>query len=387
MNRIYLDQASTSFPKAPGVAQAMMDYLTMNGVNVNRGCYSSAYSAEEVIYETRQLLAELFHFSKCKNVIFTPNVTTSLNFILKGFLKPGDHILVSAMEHNAVMRPVVQLASLGISFDRIPCRTDGSMILEKVEELIRPETKAIVTLHASNVCGTRMPLDALGEICQRHQLYFVVDSAQTAGIVPINMDKMHIDALAFTGHKGLRGPQGTGGFLVSQELAEQMEPLISGGTGSVSHTEEIPDFMPDRFESGTPNLPGIYGLHEALLFLKTHSLQAINEKELSLTGYFLEQLQALDDTGRHIRIIGKKDLTDRNAVVSIQTPEIDMSQMAWQLDNEYGVMTRVGLHCAPNAHKTLGTYPAGTIRFSFGPENTKNELDFAIQGLKKILDL
>lgn len=387
MNRIYLDQASTSFPKAPGVAQAMMDYLTMNGVNVNRGCYSSAYSAEEVIYETRQLLAELFHFSKCKNVIFTPNVTTSLNFILKGFLKPGDHILVSAMEHNAVMRPVVQLASSGISFDRIPCRTDGSMILEKVEELIRPETKAIVTLHASNVCGTRMPLDALGEICQRHQLYFVVDSAQTAGIVPINMDKMHIDALAFTGHKGLRGPQGTGGFLVSQELAEQMEPLISGGTGSVSHTEEIPDFMPDRFESGTPNLPGIYGLHEALLYLKTHSLQAINEKELSLTGYFLEQLQALDDTGRHIRIIGKKDLTDRSAVVSIQTPEIDMSQVAWQLDNEYGVMTRVGLHCAPNAHKTLGTYPAGTIRFSFGPENTKNELDFAIQGLKKILDL
>ena len=387
MNRIYLDQASTSFPKAPGVAQAMMDYLTMNGVNVNRGCYSSAYSAEEVIYETRQLLAELFHFSKCKNVIFTPNVTTSLNFILKGFLKPGDHILVSAMEHNAVMRPVVQLASSGISFDRIPCRTDGSMILEKVEELIRPETKAIVTLHASNVCGTRMPLDALGEICQRHQLYFVVDSAQTAGSVPINMDKMHIDALAFTGHKGLRGPQGTGGFLVSQELAEQMEPLISGGTGSVSHTEEIPDFMPDRFESGTPNLPGIYGLHEALLYLKTHSLQAINEKELSLTGYFLEQLQALDDTGRHIRIIGKKDLTDRNAVVSIQPPEIDMSQVAWQLDNEYGVMTRVGLHCAPNAHKTLGTYPAGTIRFSFGPENTKNELDFAIQGLKKILDL
>ena len=387
MNRIYLDQASTSFPKAPGVAQAMMDYLTMNGVNVNRGCYSSAYSAEEVIYETRQLLAELFHFSKCKNVIFTPNVTTSLNFILKGFLKPGDHILVSAMEHNAVMRPVVQLASSGISFDRIPCRTDGSMILEKVEELIRPETKAIVTLHASNVCGTRMPLDALGEICQRHQLYFVVDSAQTAGIVPINMDKMHIDALAFTGHKGLRGPQGTGGFLVSQELAEQMEPLISGGTGSVSHTEEIPDFMPDRFESGTPNLPGIYGLHEALLYLKTHSLQAINENELSLTGYFLEQLQALDDTGSHIRIIGKKDLTDRNAVVSIQTPEIDMSQVAWQLDNEYGVMTRVGLHCAPNAHKTLGTYPAGTIRFSIGPENTKNELDFAIQGLKKILDL
>ena len=388
MNRIYLDQASTSFPKAPGVAQAMMDYLTMNGSNVNRGCYSSAYSAEEVIYETRQLLAELFHFSRCKNVIFTPNITTSLNFILKGLLKPGDHILVSAMEHNAVMRPVVQLAACGISFDRIPCRRDGSIILEQVKPLIRPETKAIVTLHASNVCGTRMPLTALGEICQRHHLYFIVDSAQTAGIVPIDMTASHIDALAFTGHKGLRGPQGTGGFLVTEELAQQMEPLISGGTGSVSHTEEIPDFLPDRFEPGTPNLPGIFGLHEALLFLKNQNyMQTSYEKEEALTSYFLQQLFALDDTEKHIRVIGKKDLTGRNAVISIQTPEIDMAQVAWQLDSEYGIMTRVGLHCAPNAHKTLGTYPAGTIRFSFGPENTQEELDAAIYGLKKILNL
>ena len=388
MNRIYLDQASTSFPKAPGVAQAMMDYLTMNGSNVNRGCYSSAYSAEEVIYETRQLLAELFHFSRCKNVIFTPNITTSLNFILKGLLKPGNHILVSAMEHNAVMRPIVQLAACGISFDRIPCRKDGSMLLEQVEPLIRPETKAIVTLHASNVCGTRMPLTALGEICQRHHLYFIVDSAQTAGIVPIDMTASHIDALAFTGHKGLRGPQGTGGFLVTEELAEQMEPLISGGTGSVSHTEEIPDFLPDRFEPGTPNMPGIYGLYKALLFLKIKNhMQTSYEKEEALTSYFLQQLFALDDTEKHIRIIGKKDLTDRNAVVSIQTPEMDMAQVAWQLDSEYGIMTRVGLHCAPNAHKTLGTYPAGTIRFSFGPENTQEELDAAIYGLKKILNL
>ena len=388
MNRIYLDQASTSFPKAPGVAQAMMDYLTMNGSNVNRGCYSSAYSAEEIIYETRQLLAELFHFSRCKNVIFTPNVTTSLNFILKGLLKPGDHILVSAMEHNAVMRPIVQLAACGISFDRIPCRRDGSMILEQVKPLIRPETKAIVTLHASNVCGTRMPLTALGEICQRHHLYFIVDSAQTAGIVPIDMTASHIDALAFTGHKGLRGPQGTGGFLVTEELAQQMEPLISGGTGSVSHTEEIPDFLPDRFEPGTPNLPGIFGLHEALLFLKSQNyMQTSYEKEEALTSYFLQQLFALDDTEKHIRVIGKKDLTGRNAVISIQTPEIDMAQVAWELDSEYGIMTRVGLHCAPNAHKTLDTYPAGTIRFSFGPENTQEELDAAIYGLKKILNL
>lgn len=407
MNRIYLDQASTSFPKAPGVAQAMMDYMTQNGANVNRGCYSSAYSAEEVIYETRQLLADLFHFPKCKNVIFTPNITTSLNFILKGFLKPGDHILVSAMEHNAVMRPVIQLTRQGITFDRIPCRQDGSMIVEQIEPLINPNTRAIVTLHASNVCGTQMPLTQIGEICQKHHLFFIVDSAQTAGILPIDMESSHIDALAFTGHKGLRGPQGTGGFLVSQELSQLMEPLISGGTGSVSHTEEIPDFLPDRFESGTPNLPGIYGLHQALLFLKQPSetfqnilqisdventisweqtMNILYEREMTLTSYFLERLLEVDDTSKHIRIIGKKDLKNRNAVVSIQTPEIDMSQVAWELDSKYKVLTRVGLHCAPSAHKTLGTYPAGTIRFSFGPENTKEELDFAVKGLEEILE-
>ena len=407
MNRIYLDQASTSFPKAPGVAQAMMDYMTQNGANVNRGCYSSAYSAEEIIYETRQLLADLFHFPKCKNVIFTPNITTSLNFILKGFLKPGDHILVSAMEHNAVMRPVIQLTRQGITFDRIPCRQDGSIIVEQIEPLINPNTRAIVTLHASNVCGTQMPLTQIGEICQKHHLFFIVDSAQTAGILPIDMESSHIDALAFTGHKGLRGPQGTGGFLVSQELSQLMEPLISGGTGSVSHTEEIPDFLPDRFESGTPNLPGIYGLHQALLFLKQPSetfqnilqtsdventisweqtMNILYEREMTLTSYFLERLLEVDDTGNHIRIIGKKDLKNRNAVVSIQTPEIDMSQVAWELDSKYKVLTRVGLHCAPSAHKTLGTYPAGTIRFSFGPENTKEELDFAVKGLEEILE-
>lgn len=281
------------------------------------------------------------------------------------------------------------------------------MILEQIEPLIKSSTRAIVTLHASNVCGTQMPLTQIGEICQKHHLFFIVDSAQTAGILPIDMEKSHIDALAFTGHKGLRGPQGTGGFLVSQKLSLLMEPLISGGTGSVSHTEEIPDFLPDRFESGTPNLPGIYGLHQALLFLKQPSetsqnilqtsdientisweqtINTLYEKEMTLTGYFLERLLELDDTGKHIHIIGKKDLKDRNAVVSIQTPKIDMSQVAWELDSKYKVLTRVGLHCAPSAHKTLGTYPAGTIRFSFGPENTKEELDFAVKGLAEILE-
>ena len=386
MKKIYFDQASTSYPKAPHVTDAMVRYMTQVGANVNRGCYENAYSAEEVVYETREQLCRLFHFEKSKNVIFTNNVTTSLNVILKGFLKSGDHVLVSSMEHNAVMRPLVQLAKNGVAFDRIPCRQDGTMITEAVESMIRPNTRAIVTLHASNVCGTQMPLAILGEICHRHGLFFIVDTAQTAGILPIDMEALHIDALAFTGHKGLRGPQGTGGFLVTDELASQMEPLISGGTGSISHTEEIPEFMPDRFEPGTPNLPGIFGLNAALSDLEAGSMQKLYEKELSLTGYFLEKLLELDEKEKHLKIIGKKDLESRCAVVSIQTTEMDMAEAAWQLDDAFHVMTRVGLHCAPSAHKTQGTYPQGTIRFSFGPENTKEEIEEAVLGFKQILE-
>lgn len=386
-DRIYFDQASTSFPKAPGVAKAMYAYLTSLGTNVNRGCYEDAYAAEETVFNTRKLLAQLFHFPLTKNVILTGNITQSLNMLLKGLLRPGDHVLVSSMEHNAVMRPLVQLSRDGISFDRIPCRRDGTMILEQAEAMIRPSTKAIITLHASNVCGTHMPLTELGDICHRHHLFFLADTAQTAGIFPLDMEQLHIDGLAFTGHKGLRGPQGTGGFLISGQLADQMEPLISGGTGSVSHTEEVPSFLPDRFEPGTPNLPGIFGLHAALKELTPLSMEQIRTKELSLTGYFLEKLMELDPSEKHIRIIGRKDLSMRSAVVSIQTLDEDMASVAWHLDHDYHIMTRVGLHCAPNAHKTLGTYPAGTIRFSFGPQNTNNEIDFCIRALKKILDL
>ena len=383
MNRIYLDQASTSFPKAPGVAQAMMDYLTMNGVNVNRGCYSSAYSAEEVIYETRQLLAELFHFSKCKNAIFTPNVTTSLNFILKGFLKPGDHILVSAMEHNAVMRPVVQLASLGISFDRIPCRTDGSMILEKVEELIRPETKAIVTLHASNVCGTILPIREIGDICRRHHLFFAVDTAQSAGSVDIDMQECNIDFLAFTGHKGLLGPQGIGGFLISEALDHELTPLIAGGTGSQSDSLLMPDYLPDKYESGTMNLPGIIGLHAALTYLEEAGIPAIHQKKMELTGYFLKRIQEIPQA----HIAGKQTIQDRLAVVSLDFPEYDNAEIAFSLEQDYGIMTRVGLHCAPMAHQALHTMPHGTIRFAFSHFNTTEEIDCCIDGLRELFSV
>ena len=383
---IYLDNAATTLHKPKEVQEAVIAAFGQMG-NSGRGASEPALKALGTVYDAREALARLFHAENASEIVFTANSTEALNIAIKGILDPGDHVITTVLEHNSVLRPLYECRRKGVEMTILTCDEYANISYEEMEKAVRKNTRAIICTHASNMTGNMISLESVGKIAAKYGILFIVDASQTAGVWEIDVQKYGISVLCFTGHKGLRGPQGTGGFLVSQELAEQMEPLISGGTGSVSHTEEIPDFMPDRFESGTPNLPGIYGLHEALLYLKTHSLQAINEKELSLTGYFLEQLQALDDTGRHIRIIGKKDLTDRNAVVSIQTPEIDMSQVAWQLDNEYGVMTRVGLHCAPNAHKTLGTYPAGTIRFSFGPENTKNELDFAIQGLKKILDL
>ena len=386
MAKIYLDQASTSYPKAPSVAQAVYDYLNGSAVNVNRGGYQAAYSVEEQIFETREQLLRLFHFTsgKGKNVIFTPNITTSLNILLKGLLKPGDHVLVSAMEHNAVMRPLVQLTQNGITFDRIPCRTDGSLLIEKADELVRPETRLLVCLHASNVCGTIMPVQKLSDFCQKHGLLFILDTAQTAGVVPIDMEALHIDALAFTGHKSLRGPQGTGGFLLRNKLVSSIDPLISGGTGSISHTEEVPDFLPDRYEPGTPNIPGILGLHAALSDLEQIDINDIRLHELELTQYFIDGILQMDPNESVLRVIGKKDSSDRCAVVSIQTLTLDMARAAYELDASYGVMTRVGLHCAPNAHKTLGTYPEGTIRFSFGPENTKAEVDLALRALAEI---
>lgn len=383
MEKIYLDNASTTFPKPESVARSVYDYMTKSGSNINRGCYDSAYSVEETVFETRQLLTELFHGGDCKNVIFTKNVTESLNIILKGFLKAGDHVLVSSMEHNAVMRPIVQLEKAGCSFTRIPCDEMGELQLQKIEGLLKHNTKAIVMMHASNVCGTVMPLEKVGAICRKHGIKFIVDCAQTAGVLDIDMKKMHIDALAFTGHKGLLGPQGIGGFILGEDMVEAMEPLLSGGTGSISHTEEIPEFMPDRFEPGTMNLPGIIGLHAGLLWLKETGIETVRNHELQLTRRFLEGLEPMEKEGL-LRIVGKRDLENRTGVVSIQTQKRELSEVAFELDSSYGIMTRVGLHCAPSAHKTLGTFPTGTIRFSFGWWNTTEEVDAALKALQAL---
>ena len=383
MKRVYLDNGSTSFPKAPGVSDAVKNFMDNVGTNVNRGGYEEAYAAEDIIIETREKLCKLFHFDKLRNVIFTPSITYSLNYIIKGYLRPGDHVLVSSMEHNAMMRPLQQVKQLGVEFDRIPCTRDGELMVDKIEEMIRPNTKAIMMLHASNVCGTVMPLQEVGDICHKHNLKFIVDAAQTAGSFPINMEQMHIDVLAFTGHKSLLGPQGIGGFLVSDEVAQQMVPLVTGGTGSVSDSEVQPDFLPDKFESGTQNIPGIYGLHASLSFLERTGIENIHQHEMSLCKAFIEKIDDLHEDC--IRLVGTRGMEKRGPVVSLDFQGRDNAEISFLLDSEYGISTRCGMHCAPNAHKTLNTYPQGTVRFAFGWANRMEDVDWAVKAIREIL--
>ena len=440
--KIYLDNAATSFPKPDVVPKAVYDYMTKLGTNVNRGGYATAYDTESVVLECRELIGALFHAPDYKNVVFTRNITESLNVVLKGLLHSGDHVIVSSMEHNAVMRPIKQLEKEGVSFTRAQCESDGSLKLDALRSCLCPETKAVVLTHASNVFGTMLPILEVGAFCKEKGLIFILDSAQTAGVFPIDMEKMQIDILCFTGHKGLLGPQGIGGFILRDKLVMEIEPLISGGTGSLSNLETVPEFMPDRFEAGTPNLPGIFGLHAALnwlrklgeasllnketekekasLFIEDNlsllslseekilckenaykkeleslpsfsveqcfeaSLNKIRKHELRLTEEFLKLLEPLEKEGK-LKVIGKKDTEMRTGVVSIQTLTRELSDTAFQLDTRYGIMTRVGLHCAPSAHKTMGTYPSGTIRFSFGWANTDEEIKATADALEELL--
>ena len=381
MDKLYLDNAATTYPKPPAVAQAVYSCIANSGVNINRGCYAAAYELEEQVLDTRQLLCGLFHGPDCRNVIFTKNVTESLNVLLKGFLREGDHVLTSSMEHNAVMRPLVQLEKAGISFTRVPCDGQGRLDPDALERCLRPNTRLLVMTHASNVCGTVLPIAQAGDFCRAHGLRFFVDSAQTAGVLDLDMEAMHIDALAFTGHKGLLGPQGTGGFLLAEGLAAELEPLLSGGTGSISHTEDVPAFLPDRFEPGTLNLPGIAGLRQGLLFLRETGIANIRQHEQALAQRFLQGLRPLEEEGQ-LRILAGGE--ERVGVVSVQTLKKELSQAAFELDYRFGIMTRVGLHCAPAAHRTLGSYPVGAIRFSFGWYNTPRQTDRALEALGEV---
>ena len=389
MRQVYLDNAATSFPKAPGVAEAVYTYLTNIGGTINRGSYQGALEAEEIVYETRELLAELFGCSKPENVVFTKNITESLNLIIKGLFKPNDHIITTSMEHNAVLRPLNYLklkynGELEISI--LPCNQLGQLPSGQALETLltsnlTSHTKAIIMTHASNVCGTILPLKEVSTFCQKHNLLFIIDTAQTAGTIIFNFEELKADALAFTGHKGLLGPQGIGGVVLSPRLTSILEPLVTGGTGSSSETELQSDHMPDRFEAGTPNIPGIYGLNASLKYLKEQSIKSIMDKELSLAKRFFDNLPGIKEA----KLVGSSALTQRTAVISLDFFNRDNALISHILARDFGIINRCGLHCAPLAHKTLGTFPLGTVRFSFSHFNTPEDIDYTVRSIKQSL--
>lgn len=382
MRKIYFDNGSTSFPKAPGVGEAIAELLNQGAFNINRGGYEGAYEVAERVLETREMLAKLFHAGSSRQVVFTPGITWSLNIFLQGFLREGDHVIVSGLEHNAVMRPLENLRrNRGITYDVAGTSDEGEVSAEDVEVKIKENTRLVLLLHASNVCGTLLPIEEIGEVCRRRKIFFAVDTAQSAGAIPVDMQKAGIDFLAFTGHKGLKGPQGIGGFLISHELDQEVYPVILGGTGSRSDSFLQPDTLPDKYESGTLNLPGIIGLNASLSYLRKVGIDKVRKKKELLTGQFLDGVSGLEG----VRIVGKQSMENRTAVVSLDFAGIDNAMAAFWMEQEYGIMTRVGLHCAPLAHQSLSTFPQGTVRFSFSEQNTEEEIETGIKAVKEVL--
>ena len=378
MKKIYADNSATSFPKAPGVSDEMKYFLDNVGCNVNRGGYSSSYDVAMKILDLRESLLDFFNVDDSYNVVFTPNITYSLNFILNGYLKSGDHIITTSLEHNSIMRPLYILAQKGITYSLVDGNKDGSLDIEKIIPLINSQTKAIVMTHASNICGTILPIEQVGEICRKYNLKFIVDTAQTAGV--ININGKNIDAIAFTGHKGLLASQGIGGFVIKEDFAKEISPIITGGTGSKSDEIEQPEFLPDKFESGTMNIPAILGLKKSLEYVNNLGIEKIHEKEMLLTNRFISQLKDI----KELEIIGKKSMDSRLAVISLDFLTEDNGLVASTLDSKYGIMTRSGLHCAPLAHKTIGTFPNGTVRLSIGYFNTVEEIKYTLDCLNEI---
>ena len=379
---IYLDNAATSFPKAPGVGAAMADYLERLGCNIGRGGYQRAWDAAGGVLAVREKLCALVNGPDPRNVCFTPGATYGLNFLLHGLLRPGDKVLTSPMEHNAVLRPLEQLKSRGVEVEYLPCTDRGELLPDGLAERLTEDVRAVVLTHASNVSGTLFPIGQVGALCRERGIFFLVDGAQTLGAVPVDMAAMGIDGLAFPGHKGLPGPQGVGGLVVTDALAAALEPLVSGGTGSLSESLSMPPFLPDRFEPGTLNLPGIFGLGAALDWLEEQG-EALRQREGRLSRHLWYRMKELEPDG--LRVLGTDDPDRRVGVVSVDFLRADNGEMAARLEREYGVLTRVGLHCAPLAHKTLGTFPQGAVRFSTGPFTTFADIDAAAGAVEALL--
>jgi cysteine desulfurase family protein len=378
---IYLDNAATSWPKPGCVEEAMLTYLHAVGGSPGRSGHRLANEAERLRLDARETVAALFGGSDPMRIVFALNGTTALNLAIRGLLTPGAHVVVTGMEHNAVMRPLRALEALGVSISIASCARDGTIEAGAIAECLRPETRLIVANHASNVCGTVLPVREIGALARTRGIPLLVDATQTGGCWPIDLSADHIDLLAFTGHKGLLGPTGTGGLALRDDFdIEQLPPLICGGTGSRSEKEVQPDFLPDKYEGGTPNIIGLAGLAAGVRYVLERGVEAIRMHEQSLADRLITGLREI----KGVRIIGTGDARRQTAVVSFTVDGESVSQLAHELDERFEIMCRPGLHCAPLAHRTLGTLPEGTIRFAPGLFTTEGDIDEAVAAVAQL---
>ncbi|WP_418791236.1 aminotransferase class V-fold PLP-dependent enzyme [Phosphitispora sp. TUW77] len=376
---IYLDNAATTWPKPDQIIESFADCIKNAGANPGRGGHKMSLAAGRLIYKARQTVAELFNIDNPSRVVFTGSATQALNLVLKGFLKPGSHVVTSSMEHNAAARPLHFLKKYGVEVSEVQCSPMGFLDPIDVEKAIKKNTTAIVLLHASNVTGTIMPVEQLGKIAVNYGVKLILDAAQTAGLLDIDVNKLNIDALAFAGHKSLYGPQGTGGLFIREGM--EFVPLLQGGTGSKSESLEQPVDLPDKFESGTPNTPGIACLAEGVRLITEKGLEQIRRHENLLLHRFLDGLKLF----KEIEIYGPCDPMHQVPVVSLNIKDQDSSEIAFVLDSVFDIACRSGLHCSPQAHKTIGTLERGTVRFSFSMYNTIDDVDSTLNALDKII--
>ncbi|ETI94337.1 MAG: hypothetical protein Q606_CBAC00293G0005 [Intestinibacter bartlettii DORA_8_9] len=376
---IYLDNAATSFPKPKEVATAVYDFMVNNGTSSGRGSYKKAMQSDYIVYECRKLIGKLFNFDNPKKVVFTSNVTDSLNIAMRGILKENDHVITSSLEHNAVWRCLKTLErDINIKIDTVECSKDGITNQQDIKKYIKKDTALIVFTQASNVLGTIQPIREIGAIAREHNIPFLVDSAQSAGAMKIDVKEDNIDILAFTGHKSLLGPMGTGGLIINTDI--DIKPLKAGGTGGDSAYEYQPDYYPNHLETGTSNVSGIAGLREAIKFLNKEGIENIHNKEKELTKYALEKLETVKD----IEIYGPKDCEKMLSVISFNIKDKRPEDVGSILDQKYDIMLRAGLHCAPTAHSVIGTKERGTLRIGLGYFNKKEDIDKLVEALNNL---
>jgi len=378
---IYLDNAATSWPKPPEVLRAMSEFLELAGGNPGRSGHRLSVGAGRIVFGARQAVADLFNADDPSRVVFTLNATYALNLALRGLLRPGDRVVCSGIEHNAVMRPLRALERDGVQLTVVPCAPDGSLDPAELARAVLPGTRLVVLVHASNVTGTILPVGEAAAIAHAAGGLLLVDAAQTAGVLPVDVQALGIDLLAFTGHKGLLGPPGTGGLVIGQRVdTAELEPLARGGTGSQSQRQEQPDDLPDKYESGTPNGVGIAGLAASIRFLTERGVESIRAEETAAARALSEGLAEAPG----VTVYGPADMERRTAVVSFTVAGRRVSEIGQRLDEEFDVLSRVGLHCAPAAHQTIGTFPEGTVRLAPGRFTTREEIRRTVEAVREI---